>query len=928
MLPVIIWSPLEQYAGLISSECPKCTVDGVSCVITPTGWTDGCSSENQPRLLHCVNSNAILVSRIYQSPNQHRVLAHHPAIIHHFTTSKLQCLVPFHLWHITGFTDTFMEYVDHVCQSGIPMQQIERMLVSNRARLFYTLKEKFEQLRLFHTPSEMFPSFDDDSVSFWKMSPTRHSIEACFLHKFWERETVYHHHMSMTSLPTGRSWLSCDHTFKSVCNIGTFRQLDTHWIKQYVGLFCVLNAEGQVLSWKMTKSLTFDHIKDNLLALQKRLNNQDKQVTEFFVDTCCSLRPKLQAIFGSHLKVYLDIFHAVQRISKAMPKRHPYHRECLKSLQLVFRDPSDQGEVRTKPTPSPHILRQQLLHFQGVWKGISYNGRDVLPPTAQKEIKCVLVHIDKGCLSGILPSRGTNRNERLHRDINSHMTKSRCGVELAYALLTSFFFTHNEYISASRECRTAAPISAYCKPNGEDSVERFGLSSVHRTSESPQPEVQALPSKVNMAKVEYKEVTQLLNTLEVETLDQHSPPDCSDLEFTPEDALSVLKQAVSSFYVSQTLQQMGKSADFDGRNIFFTSFLAMIEGLCNGKQSEVGSGHSMESLLMSWNLKRVPAPGDGNCLFTSVAFSLVQNMQGGQTCIIERLLSLGIPQDHIQDVNYIQQLLRVRMAEEWNANQEQYQGFITEDISTLTHEYLQSGHYSGCAGDLMVLTLANILQMPITIFTSVSNMPLVCVMPTSLTMLTTQPIFLVYTQSGPGHYDSAISVDSDSKALPKKRPTKYTCGRSPKFTGVACSSLRCACIRDKECTRLCVCKQCSIQYGTRPPPSSSRRRQSYDSQRQPLQGKSGNDFLLEVGEPSTDGHLTTLEVVLLKTIIIYFILHGFQVSAKNVFSAYKQVFKVTQHIDLLTFPLLYRNLQCVERFLSKVFHHLQLLYSL
>ena len=35
---------------------------------------------------------------------------------------------------------------------------------------------------------------------------------------------------------------------------------------------------------------------------------------------------------------------------------HPYRHECMRDLRLVFRDPSDQGYVRTKETPSPDIL--------------------------------------------------------------------------------------------------------------------------------------------------------------------------------------------------------------------------------------------------------------------------------------------------------------------------------------------------------------------------------------------------------------------------------------------------------------------------------------------------------------------------------------------------------------------------------------------
>ena len=122
------------------------------------------------------------------------------------------------------------------------MQQIEGMLVSNRVRLFYTQKETFQQLHKAQFPSEvmLFPEFDDKSITFWRMAPKCHAIAACFLQNFWQREAIYRYGMSSTSLTPRTSWLSCDHTFKSVCNIGTFRQADSKWIKQYAGLFCVL----------------------------------------------------------------------------------------------------------------------------------------------------------------------------------------------------------------------------------------------------------------------------------------------------------------------------------------------------------------------------------------------------------------------------------------------------------------------------------------------------------------------------------------------------------------------------------------------------------------------------------------------------------------------------------------------------------------
>ena len=67
----------------------------------------------------------------------------------------------------------------------------------------------------------------------------------------------------------------------------------------------------------------------------------------------------------------------------------------------------------------------------------------------------------KGCLSGIKPGRGTNRNEALHKKLNKIVTSSRYGVELAYALFSTIFFTHNEKIAAKIENRREKVILEY-----------------------------------------------------------------------------------------------------------------------------------------------------------------------------------------------------------------------------------------------------------------------------------------------------------------------------------------------------------------------------------------------------------------------------------------------------------------------------------
>ena len=135
-----------------------------------------------------------------------------------------------------------------------------------------------------------------------------------------------------------------------------------------------MNGDGQVVTWKLTKNLTFSNIEGQLVSLRDRLTVQGKKLTEFYIDNCCAWRYKLQLVFGRDLCVRLDVFHAVKRISDKIPKRHPLRCDCMKDLSKVFRDPTDRGEERLVDTPSPSILSTQLETFLRKWEKVEYRG--------------------------------------------------------------------------------------------------------------------------------------------------------------------------------------------------------------------------------------------------------------------------------------------------------------------------------------------------------------------------------------------------------------------------------------------------------------------------------------------------------------------------------------------------------------------------
>lgn len=233
-------------------------------------------------------------------------------------------------------------------------------------------------------------------------------------------------------------------------NIGLSREFDQRWITQFNSLFCVTNEMGQVMTWKLTNGVAFSNIEDVLTGLKNRIMNQGKQDTEFYVDICCTWRQKIQSVFGPTVCVYLDLFHAVKRISSTISKKNPLFYQCVAALKLVFRDPTDKGETRQKPTPSPDIINKNLDTFLEQWRNRTANSKPVINNSTEHEVSNLRKHIGKGCLSGIKPGRGTNRNEALHKSLNMHIKCSKYGVELANMIFTTFFYQHNESISSKQ----------------------------------------------------------------------------------------------------------------------------------------------------------------------------------------------------------------------------------------------------------------------------------------------------------------------------------------------------------------------------------------------------------------------------------------------------------------------------------------------
>ena len=436
--------------------------------------------------------------------------------------------------------------------------------------------------------------------------------------------------------------------------------------------------------WRLTPGLSFSDVEDTLLSLKNRLGLQGKELKEFFIDNCCSWRNCLQRVFGAQLKVYLDLFHAIKRVTEKIPKRHSLRSEYINHLCMVFRDTRDRGPERKMKTPDSHVLAKQLKEFEDKWKDIKYNGVPVLSTAAIKEIRNLEVHINKGCLSNIRPGRGKNRNEALHRSINRIIRSSRYGVELAYALLSTCFYNHNEHQTAVKEHQVAKPIEAYEEVLKEvHPVETFGLTLSSRGTDSSSKKVssaQGLPP-LDINKFTYRDFFECLsgNTDNhllksralLQSSDDESDDDDKDSDSDQTSLLAakgILLSALGLYFIHKNLTSLSSAAVVHRSQLPFMNTLLSDVFYPKESISQVQNGQihrkRLDDVLSTWNFKRVSIPGDGNCLFRAVTVNL-QSAASRNKFLNDHLHKLGI-QVHVSEdsVEDIMKKLRKLVVEE------------------------------------------------------------------------------------------------------------------------------------------------------------------------------------------------------------------------------------------------------------------------
>lgn len=878
---VIIWDPLRQFPAIFSNKIPPiCPESNCGLKMTYTVWQDGSCPRYYPRCIYGSNGCVVLVCQIFRCQQGHFMTGCDPRILQHF---KKKEVIPFILFHKSGVTRELQLHIFRLCSQGRTFLDIQMLILWSVQDNHAQRQIMFEQLN--NAPSQQ-PQLEICNIPTTYIS--NDFIANIFLITFCDFQRYMFDEMyNLTS-----ECISCDHTFKMASHVGIVH--DSKWIPQYDSLFIIQNEKGQVLFWQLTMGTAYRAINDGMLSLKSRLSSKDKAVKMVIIDNCCMWRRKLKGTFGDAVEIKLDLFHAVKRVTTALSKKHVYFYSAVQDFRLVFRSFGDGGTCRKQNTPPPPVIHKNIDLFLTKWEKISdIDGKPIITPAVRREIQNLIVHIDRGCLSGIPPHIGMNRNENLHRSLNKRLSGTRLGVEVAVALLTTFFHFWN---ARRRGGGGMVSIPASYALNFHTSnvavSPKFGIGVSNDRSYTDDNMLKTPKTLAGDMWTAVKGICEGTITGDREVV------------------YSIVHCALSLLHAEEVLNSL---SDTHSRVCRLFSF--QIKDAAR-EEASTDDSKRLQSVLASFNMQLVNVPRDGDCLFFSISLYLqrILSEMDPNTELVQHLHSLNITSDSCSV-----QLLRNLLVDEWIMNKQDYQPFFqTDNFDEDAKEYKTPGTYATSIGDAMLLGLSNVLRLQMIVFTSVPSWPYTPISP-RCPPLCQQPIYLAYQHSGNGHYSLAIlnetvaqNDDSDMSEQQYGDDDKYCrCGRGRNRKDHdrtnCCNKTnyasRCPCLRAHiSCKEKCQCHNCGNQYGKRPQTETpeknvgeqitNRRKRERHPQQDKLR-QSGWKFMKKENEQTISGIWTPHEHHVFSAIVSYLRMKKITVKPAEIATLYTKIKEIT-----------------------------------
>ena len=864
---ILIWCPLSKNS--VELSCPDHPTEALKI----SYWHGSVKEWRQPRLLYDIFGNCLLVGRSYICPRACRFLSYDQRIISQIADS---IPVPFLLLHRCGFLKDVIEYCNIQVGQGLTFSEISRGMTElnlvdycNRYSRYMAMCVSTD---LCESDSYRFSSphlVDKDSD--YIRAPSHDLLSTCFLYDFKQKRRFYE--VAMEQLTA--SILCVDHTFKISRNIGMSR--GNAWVNQYNSLFVGLNENGEVITWRFTPSEKFAEIDDLLCDLRDRLQRQGKALTCAYLDICCRWKSKMESVFGPGLNIKLDVFHAVKRVTSAIPKiNNKCRQDMINDFSLVFRCKDDLDRQRKAPTPSPEEIELNIKQFLLRWDREIHSS--IFNDKVRDEIRNLREHIRKGCLSGIPPGHGTERNEGLHKLLNSSVLSSinTIGVELAFAILTVVFYRYNSKILHKKDF--PLPILAHALSLPSNTVSTENLGYVPFGFVGPRKRVECMKKTINKSRDDNLEMltNDMASNLLYEMLTRHS----------------VLSH-VNAQCKARNIDVFNMESLFDANLVSFLGGRFGSDMDCDRKDHNV----RLQRTVASFGLEIFPVDPDGDCAFTAVwrqirMLTTDDDMVNDTADLTNHLVTLGLT---LTDTTVPVKMLRSLFVDEICGEKVNYyhsfiQGMTKWEFIEEAKKFIYPGQFSGQVGDLIVMALSNLLKCPILVLTSMESCNIIPFIPENLSC--NVPIFVAFNQHGPGHYDStrpynaSPNIDNESEDVHEAdREDMKPCrcgksgnnGKSGDNGKKSCNSggkysSRCKCFKFKKPCTGCKCVNCDNPYNGVPPVSNNNKvtstvKQSRKRIKLDVSRKKTSAFMSDMGEPIRQGHWNTYETSLVQCII-------------------------------------------------------------
>ena len=740
MPKVFVWSPQEQFPGCVI-KCPAHNLP-----LVPWQFTAGESGkkDRMPRLIFDLFGNVLLVQRIYLCKTKghpHKIVSSSNDLLNSLPR-YVQTNFPITMFSRSGCTNALLDFINSNVVRGINFLKVSEEIAELNFRhfcrrgLIYASARNENQAT--GEPFSETEFYDNMLYSF----PGNDHISSIFLRDFTNKRPVYQAEMNKV---TGLA-ISCDHTFKVSKNIGIVRPgVDQKFVTQFNNLYIIMNEEGKIIDWRLTKSTSFEEVREVLEKYNLRLGKENKALQLICVDDCCKVWNKYQSIF-ENTPVKLDLYHACQRVCKTLlHDHHPLKNAFEKEFGLIFRHDHDQGEIRSQETPCKEKILHNLDIFLKKWSNIvSYP----LTKGTLEEIDRLKKHIITGCLSGIPPGFGTERNEQLHRLLNRSMLSgaTRISVELAVAILTVLFYHHSSRtLLKKHKCNSrigcTVPIDAHAAETKDK--EDLHISFPFKTNE----EVSSMQEGTLTSSMGFSDHPSDTIIVAEEIEDVHT-------EFV---SRIILDASYDIYEFIANLEARNHSRAFEALDLLGMVNMPeviTVQNMFNRQDDDVTIKSYLSVLernLAAYNLEIEKVRGDGDCAFRSLV-KQIHKLSEKDITFKGHLESINLMKTEEEDTYQLRQLF----VDEVLNGDEELLSFLpindTEKLQEKAEEFRSPGVYDNRLGDLVMKTCAQILQIPIMVITSseaVTELPFV---PDRFS--SKESVFVALHYYGAGHYDS------------------------------------------------------------------------------------------------------------------------------------------------------------------------------